>query len=126
MQNWITDTVRVFGEDLGIDELALDPEQGLEFELDSGECIGIRHLPDIPGYDLLIYWGRRLQFDPASQLERSLRLVNGRQALPWPAQAAIRDDMLILTLRMPARSFDLPALEQALRQLEAMQDQAAG
>jgi type III secretion system chaperone SycN len=126
MDDWIADTVQAFGERMGIEDLALDEDQGLELEMDAGECMGMQLLPDMPGYEMLVYWGKPLLFDPAAQLERALRLVDGRQALPWPAQAAVRKDMLIMTMRIPARSFELPTLEDAVRQLEAMQADAAG
>lgn len=126
MSDWIAETLRAYGSNVGIDDLALDANGGVELELDSGECIGIQHLPDVASGDILVYWGRRLNFDPGPQLERALRMVNGRQSLPWPAQAAVRDDMLIMTMRLPASSFELPTLEGAINQLEAMQSQAAG
>lgn len=125
MDDWIAETVRAFGADLGIDNLALDDEGGIELELEGDECLGIQHLPDMPG-QMLVYWGRPLHFDAGKQLERALRLVDGRRALPWPAQAAIREGMLLLTMRMPSRAFDLPALELAVNRLEAMQAEAAG
>jgi type III secretion system chaperone SycN len=126
MDDWIAETVRVFGANLGIDDLELDDEGGIELELEGGECLGIQHLPDMPGPEVLVYWSRPLHFDPGMQLDRALRLVNGRRALPWPAQAAIREGMLLLTMRMPSRAFDLPALELAVNRLEAMQAEAAG
>jgi type III secretion system chaperone SycN len=126
MTDWIAETVRAYGANIGIENLALDADDGIELELDSGECMGIQRLPDTPDDDMLVYWGRRLNFDPAAQLERALNMVNGRLGLPWPAQTAIRDDMLIMTMRLPASSFELPALEEAINQLEGMQVEAAG
>lgn len=126
MEDWIEETVRAYGVNIGVDNLVLDADAGVELELDSGECIGILRVSDAPGGDMLVYWGRRLAFDPGPQLERALMRINGRQALPWPAQAAIRDDMLLMTMRIPASAFELPALEGALNQLEAMQAEAAG
>jgi hypothetical protein len=126
MNDWIAETVRAFGANMGIDDLAFDAHDGVELELESGECVGIQYLPDMPGLDMLIYWKRPLNFDPGMQLERALRLVDGRRVLPWSAQAAIREGMLIMTMRMPSRDFELPALEQAVNRLEAMQAEAAG
>ena len=34
MDDWIAETVRAFGADLGIDNLALDDEGGIELELE--------------------------------------------------------------------------------------------
>lgn len=126
MDDWIAETVRAFGAEIGIDNLALDDESGIELELEGDECLGIQYLPDMPEPEMLVYWSRPLHFDPGMQLERALRLVDGRRALPWPAQAAIREGMLLLTMRMPSRAFDLPALELAVNRLEAMHAEAAG
>lgn len=129
MEDWITETVRAWGVSIGINDLALGADGGIELEMDSGECIGILRAsggPGGPGGDMLVYWGRRLHFDPGAQLERALRMVNGRQPRPWPAQAAVRDGMLLMTMRIPASGFELPALEGAISQLEAMQAEAAG
>ena len=126
MHDWIAETMRAYGLNIGIENLMLDADGGIELEMDGGECLGIQRLSNAPGDELLVYWGRRLNFDPGPQLERALRMINGRQGLAWPAQAAVRDDMLIMTMRLPASSFELPALEGVINQLEGMQAEAAG
>jgi type III secretion system chaperone SycN len=125
MSDWIADTLRAYGANIGLEDFALNADGGIELELDSGECLGIQRLRDAPEDGILVYWGRGLNFDPGAQLERALGMVNGRRTLPWPTQAAIRNQMLIMTMRLPASSFELPALEEAVNQLEAMQAEAA-
>ena len=123
--DWIQQAIRDFGASIGVDDLVLDETQGVELTLDSGELIGISHLPDTATREMLVYATAPLHFSPLRQLEKALRLANARQGVSWLVQTAISNGQLMLAMRLPARSFDLPALDEAVSHLMAMQQEAA-
>jgi len=123
--DWIQQAVKDFGASIGVEELVLDESQGVELTLDSGELVGISHLPDTATPEMLVYATAPLHFSPLRQLEKALRLANARQGEPWLAQTAISNGRLMLAMRLPARLFDLPALDDAVSRLMAMQQEAA-
>lgn len=110
---------------LDIDDLAFDAGEGIELALDSGEIIGIAYSPDLAFQEMLVYVSAPLAFDPQSQIEHALRLCNARYGDAPYLQAATAERRLILALRLDARAFDLPALDEAVWRLVDCQHQAA-
>ena len=123
--DWIEQAVREFGATLGIDELHFDARDGLELALDSGEMIGIAHSSALPSEEMLIYASAPLAFDPLPQMEAALRLSNARHAGAPYLHAAVLDERLVLAIRLDARAFNLPALDEAVWRLVDMQHEAA-
>lgn len=123
--DWIQQAVREFGDTLDIDNLQFDSDLGVELALDSGEVIGIAYIPTLACEEMLVYASTALAFDPLPQIETALRLSNARLGnAPYP-QAAIIDDRLVLAIRLNAREFDLPALDEAVWRLVDMQHEVA-
>lgn len=123
--DWIQQAISDFGDSLGIENLALDDNDSVELILDSGELVGIVHLADAADREMLVYAGAPLQFDPLAQMERALQLGNARYGDPPAAQTAISNNLLVLSIRLPAREFDLPALDEAVWRLIDMHHDAA-
>ena len=123
--DWIQQAISDFGDSLGIENLALDENDSVELTLDSGERVGIVHLGDMADQEMLVYAGAPLRFDPLLQMERALQLANARYGVLPAVQTAINNNLLILSIRLPAREFDLPALDEAVWRLIDMQHDAA-
>lgn len=124
--DWIQQAISDFGDSLGIENLALDETDSVELTLDSGERVGILQLGDMADQEMLVYAGAPLRFDPLLQMERALQLANARYGVLPAVQTAISNNLLILSIRLPAREFDLPALDEAVWRLIDMQHDAAG
>jgi hypothetical protein len=123
--DWIQQAVREFGETLDIGDLQFDADEGLELALDSGEIVGVACSPESTSQEMLVYVSAPLEFDPLPQMALALQLGNARHgAAPWP-QAAIVGNRLVLAIRLAAREFDLPALDEAVWRLVDMQHEAA-
>lgn len=120
--DWIQQTVRDFGDTLGIEDLEFDASQGIELMLDSGVLVGISCLPS---QEMLVYATAPLDFDPLSELEQALRLSNARYGDLPPVQVAISNNQLVLAIRLSTREFDLPALDEAVGRLVDMQHQVS-
>jgi len=122
--DWIQQAVRDFGDTLDIDNLQFDAAQGVELALDSGELVGIACSPDLALQEMLVYASAPLAFDPLPQMELALRHSNARHGAAPYMQAAIIGDRLVLSVRLDAREFSLPALDDAVWRLVDMQHQA--
>jgi len=123
--DWIQQAVRDFGNSLGIDNLQFDADHGIELALDAGELVGIACSPELPLQEMLVYASAPLAFDPLPQMALALRHSNARHgAAPYP-QAAIIANRLVLAVRLDAREFSLPALDDAVWRLVDMQHEAA-
>ena len=123
--DWIQQAISDFGDSLGMEDLALDDNGSLELVLESGELIGIVHLAEAADKEMLVYAGAPLRFDPLAQMERALQLGNARYGVLPAVQTAISNNLLVLSMRLPAREFDLPALDEAVWRLIDMQHDAA-
>lgn len=123
--DWIQQAVRDFGDSLGIENLHFDAGRGIELALDAGELVGIACSPELPLQEMLVYASAPLAFDPLPQMELALRHSNARHgAVPY-MQAAIIANRLVLAVRLDAREFSLPALDDAVWRLVDMQHEAA-
>ena len=123
--DWIQQAVREFGDTLDIENLQFDASEGVELVLDSAEVVGIACSPELASQEMLVYVSAPLNFDPLPQMELALRLSNARHGIPPYLQTAIVDKQLVLALRLDAREFNLPALDEAVWRLVEMQHEAA-
>lgn len=123
--DWIQQAISDFGDSLGIEGLALDDNGSLELILESGELVGIVHIADAADKEMLVYAGAPLRFDPLAQMERALQVCNARYGVPPAVQTAISNNLLVLSIRLPAREFNLPALDEAVWRLIDMHHDAA-
>jgi hypothetical protein len=122
---WIAQTINEFSAARGLEQLRFELDSVLELELPSGELVGFSYLPELPYQEMLVYISAPLLFDPLRQLETALRLSNGRYNPYGPAQPVIRNDRLVIAMRLPVRAFDLPLLDQTVSSLLEIQGKAA-
>jgi hypothetical protein len=123
--DWIQQAVSAFGNSLDIDDLQFDATEGIELTLDSGEIVGIACSPDLALQEMLVYVSAPLAFDPLPQMALALKLSNARYGIAPFIQPAIVGSRLVLALRIDAREFNLPALDEAVWRLVEAQHQAA-
>nr|WP_314623070.1 hypothetical protein [uncultured Noviherbaspirillum sp.] len=123
--DWIQQAVREFGDTLGIEDLGFDASVGLEVMLDSGEVVGIAHSPALASGEMLVYASVALAFDPVPQMEAALTLSDARRASAPYVHAAVIDNLLVMAIRLDAREFDLPSLDDAVWRLVDLQHEAA-
>jgi len=125
MMDWIQQAVRDFGDTLDIENLQFDAAQGIELALDSGELVGIACSPELALQEMLVYVSAPLAFDPLPQMALALRQSNARHGAAPYLQAAITGSRLVLAVRLDAREFNLPALDDAVWRLVDMHHEAA-
>ena len=110
---------------LDIDNLHFDASEGIELTLESGEIVGIACSPVLVSQEMLVYVSAPLEFDPLPQMAFALQLANARYGTAPYLQAAIVESRLVLAVRLDAREFNLPALDEAVWHLVDMQHEAA-
>jgi type III secretion system chaperone SycN len=123
--DWIQQAVREFGETLDIANLQFDASEGIELALESGEIVGIACMPSLASQEMLVYVSAPLEFDPLPQMALALQLGNARYGAAPYLQAVIVENRLVLAVRLDAREFDLPALDEAVWHLVEVQHEAA-
>jgi type III secretion system chaperone SycN len=118
--NWVDQTIAAFGQTIGIPGLSLSPNGSVDLVLEHGGSLSLRHLGDSVPAEVVVQRSKPLEFAPERQIRRALRLSDFRHPSSWPTQVAVDDDLLILAMRMPERSFSLDSLEQAISELVRM------
>ncbi|WP_143684753.1 hypothetical protein [Variovorax sp. KK3] len=116
----MADTVRVFGQSIGLPELALDDQGSLRLATEDGGVIGLIAMDVAEAPLVLVYRSALLSYSAERKLRRALRLADAARIRLWPAQVAVLSDALVIALRMPQRDFTPDALESALVDLERM------
>lgn len=109
--SWVDEAIATFGQALGMDGLALDPDGGLELALESGETLRLLSLPQA---EVLVACARPLGHPAGAALRRALQLADFRQNPPWPMQAALEGNALVLQMRIPERRFTADELDGAI------------
>lgn len=117
--SWVEEAIAAYGRSLGMEELALDQDLRLELALDSGETIRVESLPGRE--EVLVGCARSLPSAAGAALRRALQLSDFRQNTPWPLQAALEGDGLVLQLRIAERSFTVNELDNAIAHLLDLQ-----
>ena len=122
--NWITDTLAEFSRSIGLPDGALEDKDAMRLELDGGGWIDIVDVAQAWLPHVLVCRGHPLAMDRALRQRRALVLANFREASPWPVLTAQEGDDLVFGVRIPARHFDLSALDQALTHLAGLHSRA--
>jgi len=113
--NWIEDTLRRFGKNMGLG--------GLSFNEDGVCCLEMERTGELyieqREEDVFVYLARQVPYPEASLLRKALGLVHFRNGYPLPVAAGVKgDDRLIFVTWVDGRDFSLPVLEDAFRLLK--------
>ena len=118
--NWVEQTVAAFGQTIGIPGLSLSASGSVDLVLEHGGMLSLRHLGEKAPAEVVVQRSKPLGFAPERQIRRALRLSDFRHPSSWHTQVAIDNDLLILAMRMPERTFSLDSLEQTISELMRM------
>jgi type III secretion system chaperone SycN len=121
--SWVDQTIAAFGQTIGIPGLSLGPHKMLELKMEHGGALGFLQLDEENASEVLVHRSRPLGFDAARRIRRALRLTDFRHPSSWPTQVGVRDEELILAMRIPERAFTPDVVEQALSELTRMHAQ---
>ena len=112
--DWVADTVSSFGQGMGLPGLALDETGSIILALESGNTLCVQDLNDDGNSEVLVVLAQPLPQAPAIAVRQALQLADFRASPTWPMQISVRNDNLVVTLRMPRHSFIVSALEEAV------------
>ncbi|MDB5853460.1 MAG: hypothetical protein JWR22_1501 [Herminiimonas sp.] len=77
--DWVAQTITAFGQDIGVPDLALGPDNRLSLEMQSGGALDIIYLPEVPSGQVLLVRGRPLDRDASRVAAKALRIADFRQ-----------------------------------------------
>lgn len=123
--NWIDQSIREFGNSIGIASLRFDEDGVLRLGTGSGGSIEVHHQRDQSPPTMLVIASEPIGFNGPARLREALKLADFRRQCAWPLHVALDGDQLVLAARMDERSFSHSALETVLDQLDALHQQLA-
>lgn len=123
--DWIAQTITAFGQGIGLADLALGTDNRLLLEMQSGGTMEIVYVPEVPAGQVVVIRSRPLDRDASRVAAQALRMTDFRQAADWQVQAGLRDNHLLLAMRIPERAFVLNVLQQALAELQKLHGRIA-
>lgn len=123
---WIEDTLRKFGQQLGIEDLKPGPDGSLLLQLEDGSQVGVERCECLGTDESLIYALVPAGYQAGSRLRLSLMRCHEMSQSRWIAQVGLRgmgpDAMILVLVRMPSRNFTAPALGDAIEHLLGWMD----
>jgi type III secretion system chaperone SycN len=119
--SWVDDAVQAFGRGMGVERMVLPETGSLEIAFERRGSFYLERA----GEDLLLYLRRTYAYASPQLLRRALEACHWRQNRPFVVRIGMRDDDLVLLIRLPPREITLDRLERALAYLTEMHDQLA-
>jgi type III secretion system chaperone SycN len=124
MNRWIAATFDEFGRGLGIEGLAPDARGRLSMRLGAERTLELRAADDAV---VVLLAAPPSHGDALAERSRALGLCHLRHGWPMPVRAGrTREGGLVFLVRIPARQFLVPTLEQAIELLGRLLDRARG
>jgi type III secretion system chaperone SycN len=113
---WIEDTLKEFGQGIGVDNLHFNPQGVCCLKLEETGTLYIERRDEVEV--ILVYLVRQIPFLDDETLSKALALNHFRNAWPLPVGSALReDDQLVFITWIESTDFSLPILEKAIRLL---------
>lgn len=125
--SWIEDTLREFGQQLGMSTLALGQHGSAQLEFQSGAVLTLEPVTRKDTEEVLVYLSRPMGFAAPQVRRQALLKAHFKQASQvHSVQVASHgigpDGYLIALVRVPARGFTLQSLDQAFEHLNRWHD----
>lgn len=115
---WINDTMRDFGNSIGLPELTLNDRGILDLDLPNDRRLRIAHLHQLPVPEVVLSRSQSLFYPQHSVLSALLKLNDFRNSTEWTVQTALSERELFIAVRIPERSFVVNVMEQAFAALQ--------
>ncbi len=117
--SWVDDAVGTFGREMGFARLRL-PEQGaVELAFENRGTLALERAGD----DLLLYQQRQRQHRGIDRLSRAMDLCHWRHDRNPAVRAGVKDDRLVLLIRLREREVTPEAMAQAFERLVRLMDE---
>ncbi len=117
---WVNQTIAEFGQNIGIQGMALAEGGELQLVTEDGGSIGLIHAGELHPPQVIIYRAISLNYLTAGQLRKAMQLADFRLPRPSQVQTACSDKHLIIAIRFPERSFITSSLEEGIAILESL------
>ena len=115
---WVNDTIREFGNSIGLPEIMLNERGILDLELPNEARLRIAHLAHLPVPEVVLSRSETMFYPTSALLIELLKINDFRNSSEWPIQTAINDHELCISVRIPERSFVVNTMEQAFSSLQ--------
>lgn len=123
--NSIADTVRRYGQVMGVENLAMGDNGLLCLDFESSGTLYLEYLERLD--EVLVYLVRPMPAHDTRLAAAALELCRFRQEIPFTVQAGFMgDDRLVFMVRFLHREFTLPGLRQAIDLLKKRQENMVG
>jgi type III secretion system chaperone SycN len=116
--SWVDDAVDAFGRAMGLQHLALSEGGALRLAFERRGTLFIERSGD----DLLMYLQRNHAHASSGMLTRALDLCHWRHNRQFLVRPGLKDDALVLLIRIPARDVALDRLERTFTLLGQLHD----
>jgi type III secretion system chaperone SycN len=117
--SWVDDAVDAFGRGMGLPRLTLPDSGALRLAFERRGTLFIERADD----DILLYLQRAYTHASMATLSRALDACHWRHNRPFQVRAGLKEDSLVLLLRIEARDVALDRLERAFLLLGQLHDQ---
>lgn len=116
--SWVDDAVDAFGRGMGLPRLALPESGALRLAFERRGTLFIERADD----DILLYLQRTHAHASMTLLSRALDVCHWRHNRPFQVRAGLKDDSLVLLIRIAGRDVALDRLERAFMLLGQLHD----
>lgn len=119
----IDQTVAEFGQSMGMAHLQPNEAGAVILDISGIGLLSIELVGDRQEV-VAVSLSRKIEPPDAAACQMALEMTHPRQSGSWPVRAALAGGrgVLVFAARMETYEFNLPALHEAIGQLEALQD----
>lgn len=120
--SWIDDTLRDFGQQMGLPQLEFGRHKVAQLAFDSGAVLAVEPSQRGEVEEVLVYLSQPLGFGAERAIRQALIKAHHSNLGQMPVQVATRgngpDTALLALVRIPARNFTLQSLDESFDYLK--------
>lgn len=119
--NWIEDTLRQFGQNIGIGDLGFNSRQLCCLALERSGVLYIERKDRV----VVVYLAKEIPYIHEGVLEKALKLCHPGTLRSLPVVAGLNgSNELVFLARVKEEEFSLPTLEEAIRLVKELHESA--
>jgi type III secretion system chaperone SycN len=118
--SWVDDAVASFGRNLGLARLDLPPSGAVTLAFAQRGTLALERAPED---DLLLYLQRERPHAPTPLLAKALAMCHWQMGHAFPVRAGMKDERLVLLIRLPGREVTPEALARGFERLVQLMDE---